>query len=691
MPLEEKRAGKGCVLAAILAAAVLLALNLLHMYWSIIGSQSIYGASWPALRRILVWLAVWLVLAAAAALILRRARTERVMRFAIPIYVAVLIAALAAHAAGHGKWLRIYDFNLYVPALLYLSLLLTAYVVSLYRRLDDLYLGLVILAALVIPFFLAALTGPGMGIILAFTLFLLAVRLCRDRRLSAFWIAGPVIFGVLLLLFLFIRTDFGTLLQTRLAVFLTQGQSDPMGTGWAYSNLIAALRRASLFGGSDYAVAIGDGASIPAFSFFAYEGYEYLPAALVLRFGWAFLLIPAAAALCLPVCLFRLSGLAANSYSRYLSFSVGALFLVRLVLGTVSCFALFLGGCFYPFAGNLTAVAVDVLLLTAALVLSRKEEDLSDRLDRERPTAQFLSYLSDDLQRELTLKEKLLRWIRAEEPDEEEFDDEDFPDLYGDDGSGDPERKLSLTERLLRWALAEDLDDEEFEDEDLFDRNEADGTGGPRRLHVPDRRRSRKPGLSEPEAAAAAEKLEADIAGLRSQIDRLRSDMAALEQDNAELRGLNREWASLLADRTAAKKAARTRVFISYNHLDLQVTEMLCSRLEARGLSCWYADRDIQGGDYAEQIMLALEETKIFVVLVSAASNASEHVAAEVANAFEMKKQGLILMPFILEDVPLSGGLRYRLAPSDQTLADKGPLEEQLDLFADKIAAVMAE
>lgn len=650
MPVKETKTGKGCVLAAILAAAVLTALNVLALDWSIIGSQSIYGASWPSLGRILVWLAVWLVLAAAAALLLRRVRTTLVMTVAIPIYIAVLIAALVAHAAGHGKWLRIFDFNMYVPALLYLSLLLTAYIVSLYRRLDDLYPGLVILAALVIPFFLAALTGPGIGIILALTLFLLAVRLCRDRRLSALWIAGPVILGALLLLFLVTRTDLITQFQARLAVFLTQGQSDPMGGGWTYANLIAALRRASLFGGSDYVLEVGKNAALPAYQFIASSGYEYLPAAMVLRFGWASLLLPAAAALCLPVCLFRLSRSAKNSYSRYLSFSVGALFLVRLVLGTVSCFALFLGGCFYPFAGNLTSVAVDILLLTAALVLSRKEEDLSDRLDRERPTAQLLSFLSDDLERELTLKEKLLRWIRAE-----------------------------------------DLEDD-FEDEDFLDQDEEDYTfDRPLLRQILDRRREQGPRPEDPETEAAAEKLAADIDELRSQIERLKRDRAGLEEDNAALLEINRTWTALLASRKVGKSAARTKVFISYSHLDLPCVEMLCSRLEKRGLECWYADRDIRAGDYPSKIIRALNETKVFVLLLTGASNESEHVYNEVTLAFEMIREGLILMPLILEDVPMSENLQYYLCRQEQTIATTPPLEEQLDRFADKLAAILAD
>ena len=53
-------------------------------------------------------------------------------------------------------------------------------------------------------------------------------------------------------------------------------------------------------------------------------------------------------------------------------------------------------------------------------------------------------------------------------------------------------------------------------------------------------------------------------------------------------------------------------VFLSYEHSMRTVVEHICSVLEADGISCWYAPRDVMG-DYATSIVDAIDNARVFV------------------------------------------------------------------------------
>ena len=83
-------------------------------------------------------------------------------------------------------------------------------------------------------------------------------------------------------------------------------------------------------------------------------------------------------------------------------------------------------------------------------------------------------------------------------------------------------------------------------------------------------------------------------------------------------------------------------VFISYKsndpvlgNNDGTVANELCEALEAAGITCWIAPRDIEpGARYAAAIMEALESCQVMVVVFSRFANNSEHIANEVDKAF---------------------------------------------------------
>ena len=101
-------------------------------------------------------------------------------------------------------------------------------------------------------------------------------------------------------------------------------------------------------------------------------------------------------------------------------------------------------------------------------------------------------------------------------------------------------------------------------------------------------------------------------------------------------------------------------VFISYATPDRSIALELVDDLEARGLKCWVAPRDVPGGSkYGEVILAALEETEALLLLFSQHSNDSIHVQREVERAMHLSKT---ILPVRIVDLYPSGDMEYYLA-----------------------------
>ena len=79
-------------------------------------------------------------------------------------------------------------------------------------------------------------------------------------------------------------------------------------------------------------------------------------------------------------------------------------------------------------------------------------------------------------------------------------------------------------------------------------------------------------------------------------------------------------------------------VFISYHHdSSVQLVERIVQALESSGIKCWYAPRDVQS-KYAGDIVRAIEECKVFLLVMNRYSTHSEHVLNEIDCAFNLMK-----------------------------------------------------
>jgi hypothetical protein len=128
-------------------------------------------------------------------------------------------------------------------------------------------------------------------------------------------------------------------------------------------------------------------------------------------------------------------------------------------------------------------------------------------------------------------------------------------------------------------------------------------------------------------------------------------------------------------------------VFISYSSENKAVADAVCHRLEARGIRCWIAPRDVKGGrEYAEAIVEAIHEARAMVLVFSSHANASPDVRSEVQTAFN---RGIVVVPLRIEEVKPSGSLEYYLAGRHWLDAVTPPLKARLQLLADNLEGLL--
>jgi hypothetical protein len=129
-------------------------------------------------------------------------------------------------------------------------------------------------------------------------------------------------------------------------------------------------------------------------------------------------------------------------------------------------------------------------------------------------------------------------------------------------------------------------------------------------------------------------------------------------------------------------------VFLSYAVADKATADAVCARLETRGLRCWYAPRDIQPGrQWSGAIVDAIQGARAFVLVYSARSNQSSQVLNEVERAAHRR---LFLIPFRIEDAPVSKELEFFVSTPHWLDALTPPLERHIDALADSLQQLLA-
>jgi tetratricopeptide (TPR) repeat protein len=128
-------------------------------------------------------------------------------------------------------------------------------------------------------------------------------------------------------------------------------------------------------------------------------------------------------------------------------------------------------------------------------------------------------------------------------------------------------------------------------------------------------------------------------------------------------------------------------VFISYAHQDRTVANAVCATLEAHGIRCWIAPRDIlPGSDWGAAIIDAIQEAKALVLIFSSNSNDSDQIKREVERTVH---QGTAVIPFRIEDVLPNKTLEYFISTQHWLDALTPPLEDHMAHLAETIAVLL--
>lgn len=130
-------------------------------------------------------------------------------------------------------------------------------------------------------------------------------------------------------------------------------------------------------------------------------------------------------------------------------------------------------------------------------------------------------------------------------------------------------------------------------------------------------------------------------------------------------------------------------VFISYSHKDQPVADGICAKLEADGLRCWIAPRDIgPGEDWPTAIATGIAGSKVMVLVFSQNSNMSEEVSRELYLAANSK---VIIIPFVIENVKPEAGKEYYLGRTHWLDAMNPPTNEQIGRLNERVRSLMKE
>ena len=121
-------------------------------------------------------------------------------------------------------------------------------------------------------------------------------------------------------------------------------------------------------------------------------------------------------------------------------------------------------------------------------------------------------------------------------------------------------------------------------------------------------------------------------------------------------------------------------MFVCHSSEDKTIADAVVATLEGAGVRCWIAPRDVIPGDsYVEDIVAAIEGSRLVVFVFSSSSNESPHVTRELGRAVNA---GISILPFRIEDITPSPTLEFYISGAHWLDAMTPPLQEHLSHLA---------
>lgn len=130
-------------------------------------------------------------------------------------------------------------------------------------------------------------------------------------------------------------------------------------------------------------------------------------------------------------------------------------------------------------------------------------------------------------------------------------------------------------------------------------------------------------------------------------------------------------------------------VFISYSFRDQAIADRIVDSLERKDVRCWIASRDVKEGSYPTQIQQQIRQVKVFFLLVSRNSVHSQQVKSELNRAHKRLNDGLIIVPFLVDDTELDDDMDYFLCMQEMFFGRNPPLEERISEIANRVREML--
>lgn len=127
--------------------------------------------------------------------------------------------------------------------------------------------------------------------------------------------------------------------------------------------------------------------------------------------------------------------------------------------------------------------------------------------------------------------------------------------------------------------------------------------------------------------------------------------------------------------------------FISYSSRDKATADATCAALEASGVRCWIAPRDITPGiEWGEAIIDGINQSRVLILIFSANANESPQIRREIERAVG---KGIPIVPFRIQDITPTRSLEYFIGAVHWLDALTPPLQIHLRRLVDTVKALL--
>ncbi len=127
--------------------------------------------------------------------------------------------------------------------------------------------------------------------------------------------------------------------------------------------------------------------------------------------------------------------------------------------------------------------------------------------------------------------------------------------------------------------------------------------------------------------------------------------------------------------------------FISHSSKDKGLAEVICRNLEASGIKCWIAPRDIIGGEkWDDAIKRGIKNSRSIILVFTSNSNASQEVLKEIIQAVE---SNIPIIPFRIDNINPSHLLDPYISAHQWLDAFNPPVEKHIDELSDSLCRLL--